>query len=275
LDIRGVKSLVAIIRPVNCAIIILTVLFAFSYMHVFSLIGFITLSVIYCAIAASGYIINDIYDKDIDAVNAPQRPIPSGALSEKLAWFAYYCWIAVLSIALFFIPTTGAFFAAGCYFITVYYAIAGKKNGLAGNIAVAFLTASPIIAVAIIHSLKLIDFVLPAGCAFLITFMRELSKDCEDIEGDKQFGSKSMPIRYGTRAVFYSILGLTLSLFCFTLNLHGVQTDMWVYFSIVVVMITLGMVIALRAVYIGDYHRASWLYKLLMLLGIGGLWLSR
>jgi len=80
------NAFLRLIRPVNCAMIGLAVIVGASLVSSLDfstnlLLGFITSF----TLTAASMAINDYYDKDIDAINEPQRPIPSGAISPKEA----------------------------------------------------------------------------------------------------------------------------------------------------------------------------------------------
>ena len=93
-------------------------------------------------ITGAGNAINDYYDREIDAINRPKRPIPSGRISARaafnysLALFAAGCLFAGLVNQ---ICLTVAAFNSALLFL---YARNLKATPLAGNICVAFLTGS-------------------------------------------------------------------------------------------------------------------------------------
>lgn len=275
MDIRVLKAFISIVRPINCIIIVFTSLFAIHYFRVTAPNFMYLIGLLYMAIAASGYIINDIYDIDIDAINKPTRPLPSHALTIQSAWIWYSVWVLVALMAAIPLHTLTIVFSFFCLYLTVLYATKTKKQGFIGNSTVAFLTASPVIAVAIEAEVAFIELLLPAGAAFIITLIRELAKDCEDIEGDARAQSKSIPLTMGIRHARYYILGLTIGLTCFTLAMHSFATNAMVYYSTVVGGVSTVMGIALYAIIKNNFSIASLLYKIAMVLGIGGLWLSR
>ena len=87
---------------------------------------------------ASSFAINDYLDVDIDRINNPERPIPSGVVSRKSALrFGIALFLAGFFASL---PTN---FMATCiltvtYGLSVFYSLFAKRTGLFGNIIVAF-----------------------------------------------------------------------------------------------------------------------------------------
>ncbi|KZX15832.1 protoheme IX farnesyltransferase [Methanobrevibacter cuticularis] len=163
------------------------------------LIGIIT---VFLATGA-GNVINDYFDYKIDAINKPERPIPSGRISLKNArnysFILFLLAIALGSIISFIINSYWPFIIVVFNSIVMYYyAYSLKSSVLTGNISVAFLTASCFIFGGSIIGLFEISFYL-AFFAFFMTLAREIVKDMEDYIGDKQEGAKTLPIKYGMK----------------------------------------------------------------------------
>ena len=152
-------------------------------------------------ITGAGNAINDYYDREIDAINRPKRPIPSGRISARaafsysLALFAAGCLFAGL---LNQICLTVAAFNSALLFL---YARNLKATPLAGNICVAFLTGSAFLfggAAAGLRGLQANQ--VPFLLSFLVSMSREIAKDIEDMAGDKAGGAQTLPILAGERA---------------------------------------------------------------------------
>jgi geranylgeranylglycerol-phosphate geranylgeranyltransferase len=166
-------------------------------------------------ITGGGNAVNDYFDRRIDAINRPARPIPSGKVTPKqaLSWsillFFAGCLLAAVNTACLVV-------AAFNSILLVLYAMYLKSMPLVGNLAVSYLTASAIIfgglvsgAVISIHAGFL---AMLAGAA---TLARELVKDVEDIEGDRKCGAKTLPIVTGTMtANAIALLSLLFAVVC-------------------------------------------------------------
>jgi len=151
-------------------------------------------------VTAAGNVINDSCDAEIDAVNRPDRPIPSGAVSRSAArLFAATLFSAGIILSLF----TNVLCLAIALFnalLLVVYAARLKSMPLTGNIAVSYLTASVFVFGGALAGTGGIIANLPlAAVTFLATLARELLKDAEDIEGDAAGGARTFPMVAGIR----------------------------------------------------------------------------
>jgi 4-hydroxybenzoate polyprenyltransferase len=116
--------------------------------------------------------------------------------------------------------------------------------------------------------------VLYAGFAFIISLVREVIKDMEDMEGDAKYGCKTMPIVWGIPAskVFTAVWLIVLTGALVVLQFYAMHLGWWwsVLYSVVAIIIPLLWV--LRKLYTAqvakDYHQLSSAVKLIMLAGI-------
>jgi len=135
---------IKIIRPFNCLFVILSVFFGALYQSSISNIYPIIFAALSAAlIAAAGYVINDFFDIPIDIINRPNRILPSGKISPKVAY--------LFSIMLFIFGITASYFTQNYYCVIIAiinsillfsYAKTFKMSFLIGNILVAYTTAS-------------------------------------------------------------------------------------------------------------------------------------
>lgn len=184
-----VRSAMRLIRPVNCTMIGFAVLVGAFVSRPPALPlaqlapGFFT-GFFVCAYSM---VVNDVYDLDVDRVNRPDRPIPSGRVSVRdataLAYLALTLGLACAALSL----NPLAFLIAAAYaFLSWLYNSRAKKTGLPGNLIVASSLAIPFIyggAVAggsIGGSLLL----MMALTAFFSGVGREVVKAMADVEGD-------------------------------------------------------------------------------------------
>jgi geranylgeranylglycerol-phosphate geranylgeranyltransferase len=150
-------------------------------------------------LAGSSMVINDIIDLQIDMVNAPDRPLPSGAVSTGSAkvFAAALTIMGVLSAAA--LSPYALAVAVATFFISLAYNLYGKKLGLPGNLMVAFCIAVPFLfggmAVSSILDVNVAVFFL---LAFLASVGREITKGMADIEGDRLKGIKTVALANGT-----------------------------------------------------------------------------
>jgi len=140
---------IRLIRPVNCLMMGFAVLVgailanpqlgSLNWLNL--LFGYLT-GFTFCVAAM---VINDYYDRKIDAINEPQRPIPSGTVkpNEALAF------VGVLSVIGFvfagYVSVLCFVVAAAALAITATYITVGKRSGLPGNFLVSICVAIPFI----------------------------------------------------------------------------------------------------------------------------------
>ena len=90
-------------------------------------------------ISSAGHAINDVVDKDIDAINKPYRPIPSGIVtSEEAKIFACALFSAGVIIA-FFVSVFSLVIASFASLLLYVYAVHLKRRGFLGNLTIALL----------------------------------------------------------------------------------------------------------------------------------------
>jgi geranylgeranylglycerol-phosphate geranylgeranyltransferase len=217
-----------LMRPANCimmgfAVVVGAVLANKTLTTSFSLnlvYGFFTGFLL----TAASMAINDYYDREIDAVNEPNRPIPSGTIKPKEALaFAF-----ILSALGFTTAYANSYLtnlqSAYCFLIAIIawlifvaYTTIGKRTGLPGNFLVSACVSIPFIygsyAVTNALDMNILVFVL---MVFLSNTGREITKGIVDVQGDKMRNVKTLAVKYGEKnaafaaALFY-ILAVILS----------------------------------------------------------------
>jgi len=157
----------------------------------------------------AGNTINDYFDRDIDAINQPDRPIPRGAVSPRGALVASgVLFLAAIALALT-LPLVAIVIAVVNLVALVSYTEVFKGLPGAGNALVAYLGGSTFLfggaAVGDVAAAAVL-FALAA----LATFTREVVKDVEDVAGDEAEGLRTLPIVVGERRAL--VLGTALLL---------------------------------------------------------------
>ncbi|CDG65607.1 Digeranylgeranylglyceryl phosphate synthase [Methanobacterium sp. MB1] len=186
-----------ILRPGNAIMAVI----AIFLMAIIS--GEFTLEVLMAAVVVflvtgAGNSINDYFDHKIDAINKPQRPIPSGRISLKGALIYSLFLFAVGVIIAFAIDLLLGIIALFSSLLMIYYARDLKTKCLIGNMSISFLTGLCFIFGGIAVEQITVSIYL-GFYAFLMTMAREIVKDMEDQEGDRKEGATTLPIVYGNR----------------------------------------------------------------------------
>lgn len=243
----NLRHYLLLIRPINIAVVALTMLLfryciidvklyrAYDFLPYLNSLSFYVLLITTLFVTAGGYVINDIYDVEIDQINKPDKLIVGKHLSDTQA-FNFYLGLTGVAVAGSFLLmfTSGQMkismlpiFVIGLLFV---YASTFKRMPLIGNITIAVCAALPIILLSI-YELRINDFdpaavilftqgiglaaIIYGTFAFLTTLIRELIKDLQDMSGDDEVGSRTLPIAIGTTAtkvIIISIQLLTLTL---------------------------------------------------------------
>lgn len=208
---RKIAELFRLIRPINSALTGFAVVVGASFVekNLLSIIknlflGFIT----GFTIAGVAMTINDYFDREIDAINQPNRPIPKGTVKPKEALcFAFFLSLIGLSAA--FATSLQCFLLAlAGWMLSCGYAAWVKRTGFLGDLLVSLGVVIPFLYgnLAAKKSLEEVT-VLFASMAFLSNTGREVTKEILDIEGDKAQNVKTVAILLGERktAVLASI----------------------------------------------------------------------
>jgi geranylgeranylglycerol-phosphate geranylgeranyltransferase len=144
----------------------------------------------------AGNSLNDYFDREIDKISHPLRPIPSGKIKPKNAvTLASFLFLASLILAIFINPIIFIIVIANLA-VMLSYEIFFKAKGAAGNLTISWLTATTFLfggaAVMAVEKTLIL-----AILAFLATLGREIAKDIEDIKGDR--GRFTLPMKFGTK----------------------------------------------------------------------------
>ncbi len=150
-------------------------------------------------ITGAGNAINDYYDIDIDRINKPDRPIPSGRIGLSTALYFSLALFALGTLFAFMINPVCGIIALVNSLLLIYYARTLKRTAFLGNLAVGYLTGSTFLFGGAVFFEKggLEDVFILFLLATLATIAREIVKDIEDIEGDMRDGARTLPIVIG------------------------------------------------------------------------------
>jgi 4-hydroxybenzoate polyprenyltransferase len=249
-------------------------------------------------IAAAGYIINDYFDIQIDAINKPDRVVINKFIKRR--WAIMWHWIlSIIGIGIslyvsYKIKEWPIFFINMlCVLILWLYSTTFKKKLLVGNLMIAALTAWVILVVylfagADLFSLKgfaanaenlnvrrFFKFTLLYACfAFVTTLIREVIKDLEDMEGDRKYDCNTMPIAWGVPGtkVFVGVWIVVTIAALAIVQLYAWQSGWGLAALYILLLILLPAIFLIKKLQAAnssaDYHTLSNIIKLIMLFGI-------
>lgn len=257
---------------------------------------FIALVLASVFIAAAGYIINDYFDINIDRVNKPGKMIVEKVIKRRWAIILHIILtLTGIALSLYVSIKTSlviVFANIGCALLLWVYSTTFKKKLLSGNIIISMLTAWVLIVLyfavntvylntlkqpaEIITAMNLIfKFgALYAGFAFIISLIREVVKDIEDMEGDARYGCKTMPIVWGIPAskVFVGVWMVVLTGAIGVIIIYMLQKGWWICAAYCFLLLVVPLINILQQFYKAqnaeEYHKISTKIKMVMFAGI-------
>ncbi len=204
-------------RPLNCLMMGFAVIVGASLVSTLNfttnlLLGFVTAF----SLTAASMVINDFYDREIDAINEPNRPIPRGDVSPKEALIFALVLSLLGLIAAFKTNLPSLVVAVIAWIISITYITEGKGTGLPGNFLVSATVVIPFIYGGLAVGQIETSTLLFVAIVFLSNTAREVTKGIVDVKGDKSHNIKTIAVNYGERtaavtAAVFSFLAVSLS----------------------------------------------------------------
>jgi 4-hydroxybenzoate polyprenyltransferase len=262
-------------------------------------------------VAAGGYIINDYLDVRIDVINKPEQLIIDNGINRRVAMGAHATLSSLgVAIGIFLSWRCNILLAGGTLFaVSViglwFYSTSFKYQFLTGNIAISLFTAMSSFMVVLFEIPRVISrynstlvqqkydhgsaitetIILWAGAigiaAFFLSLIREIIKDMEDIEGDKKYGCRTIPIVWGIKKA-KMIVAILITLFMASIGyLQYIQLTAKDKYSFLYFLgfVQLPLLFLLLKVFSAkekkQFHASSSLVKLIMLTGICYLFLLK
>lgn len=195
-------------------------------------------------LAGAGNLINDYFDVRVDRVNKPNRVLVGRHIKRRIVIVSHHALnIAATTIGLFLAYDLQRWefvmLPIGIAALLWFYSLQLKKQVFVGNFTIALIVSivpllsgvfdipqiSQLLKLTgggddILHKEMWMWMIGYSAFAFLLTLLREVFKDMEDIEGDKKEGFRTIPIAWGLKKTKYYI-GI---LFLFTLTLISVYS---------------------------------------------------
>ena len=286
-----------------------------NYIYEYNL-GFSLIMIITLLIAASGYIINDVIDIDSDNINKKGDIIINKYISSQAAMIWYFILNAIAVICILYF-----FYLFKNYLLTIifilsilllfYYSKKYQYNFITGNLIVASLTSLSFINIFLFDTqinmstqhIEILHIVIPTKnllvtiyciLAFIVTFLREIIKDIEDIEGDKIHNPNNLGYSLSLRTSKSICRSLNISLLliiilitsgiAIILSPFSFNQDM--NFCYLINIITIGYSISLlimiyypiklleQANHHYEFRKISAFYKIIMMMGLLSIPLS-
>jgi 4-hydroxybenzoate polyprenyltransferase len=248
---------------------------------------------------AGGYVINDWFDVETDKFNKPDKVLIPNVFSQKEAKLFYVILtfiglatglissIMVLNVDFYVLFAVIALIACLLYSYSSTY----KRKLLVGNLIVSSLVAIAVFLPYIFEILYLSDNLLMLSTckelaknivyfvliytifAFVLTFIREIIKDVEDVDGDGKTHCRTIPVVYGLRKtktilyVFVIFLLILLSFYGFILF----ELELFMTFSCIIIVGLSSLLLILKIYKAKEYKEFIWmsvLAKVMMFIGL-------
>lgn len=305
---QGIKSAARLIRLPNLIMVVLIefllrygvlepILFRGEWAYMTGMTDFLLFVIATLLLAIGGYVINDYFDQKIDRVNRPDHLVVSRLIAPRTAMKIHILVNVIAVILGFYLAYRihslwfGLLFPCGALFFW-FYSARWKQMLIWKNLIVAFLSASLILLVLLFEFFHLRLFpdyfatVIPflkivfriflgyALFAFLVSLFREIVKDIEDLKGDEEYGTRSIPSVIGipwSKAVVTILILITMALLAYVqviIYQLGMNLLFW-YFTVAVQVPALYLIIAvLMAKKRNGFRFAAGIAKLIMFTGI-------
>jgi len=251
-------------------------------------------------VAAAGYIINDYFDMRVDRINKPESMVLGRKLERRTGIVLHQILSAIAVLIGFYLAYKVGSWRLGLIFPMIIillwlYSVKYKRTVIWGNVAIAAMAALVIIIVWLFEFFMLRQqpdnfislapylgsitryFGLFAAFAFLLTFIREVIKDAEDIEGDSITGINTLAVKHGilvSKKVAMAVTGFTAMLMAYIIVVFIIK-------GMVIAGVYFGLTVFLPLAYLlfriakasnkNDFHSLSIIVKIIMIAGILGL----
>ena len=249
--------------------------------------NFIILCICVQFLIATGCILNDIMDKDIDKINKPNTHTVGRTISlsgAKKLFLLFTLVVLILSIYIsIYMFKEWTFICITVYILSILYDVYFKKSPLMGNILIACLASFiPLVilffakeCIELLHNERVYLLIyLYALFPFLIIIPRELSLDISDMEGDKANGCRTLPIVIGIRKAGNVVVAFILLTIILSLFLIYKYTYLFSVVMVIDILLLIYLVQLRKSVTRIEHIRAGRFLWFIMILGLIGFTLA-
>jgi len=267
-----------------------------------SLPDFCIFSLITVLLAVGGYVINDYFDLKADRINRPDQLVVSRLVTPRWAMKIHLLVNSIAVILGFYLALRiqslwfGLLFPCGALFFW-FYSARWKQFFIWKNLIVAFISASLIMLVLLFEFFHLrlnpeyfstvigiLDSVLRiflayAVFAFMVSVIREIIKDMQDLEGDEKTGIRSLPAVIGialSKVFVIALLAITMMMLLYVESIIyrlGMELLFWYFLITVELPAVFLIVVVMRAKEKNAFRYASGIAKMIMVTGIFSLFI--
>lgn len=225
-----------------------------------------------CVVSA-GYIINDFYDANIDAINKPVKTKIGNWISQKTKLHTYFTLNFIAFVLGIFVSWKAAVFFSSYIFLIWLYSHKLQKDPVVRVLAVTVLDLLPFFVIFVYYE-NISGLIITHGVyLYLLVVLKELIKDFERAKGAVLMNRKTLVLRYGERkiknsiCVFLSLLSIPTY---YLLSLPEVGL-MRYYFFTSFVWIPVFVFFLFRAKQNRDYFLLHNLIRIVLVIGVFSL----
>lgn len=292
------KAIITLIRLPNLVFIFLTQLLVYYFIIQPAVVATgkvptlhpvyaLVLSFSTVLIATAGYMINDYFDIGIDAINKPGRVTIEKIFKRRTIIF-WHVLLNIIGLALAsyiafqILLLRFALIQLLCIVLLVFYSTTFKRKLIIGNFVISILSALTLVTMAVYepnfelfnihfkHSKLLWMYVC---FSFLITFIREVIKDIEDVKGDTVQNCQTIPLVWGiltAKKISYFLL-LLLAVLLVVMDIYFFSFNKVLVFFLSVNVLLFILFISrkiFKATISIEFHQISTYIKVVTLFGI-------
>lgn len=196
--------------------------------------AFSLLVVSVCSLIAGAYVINDYFDTKADRISGVKNVVVGRSVSRREAIFLHTL-LNVIAVGIaFYLGIAAGIWKIGILFMLVsgilwFYSSIYKRYFITGNLLVALLASLIPISV-LVYEIPLLnmayaDLLIETGTNFMFMFnwvggfswflflnilMYEINKDIYTVEGDRENGIQTLPVRLGIKTAKTTIIVLAI-----------------------------------------------------------------
>lgn len=189
---------------------------------------------------ASGYLINNFYDKKKDLINKPLTTYITTQVSKETRLRIYFTLNFISVLLALFVSFKAALFYAFYIFLLWFYSHKLKRYPIIGNLTAAFLAILPFFGILFYYKNFTSEIFLFGWALYIVLLVKELIKDLENLAGDFANGYQTIPIVYGEQtSKKLSVLLLFMQLLLSTYLVNAYDTGLMKYYFYLSVAVAL------------------------------------
>ena len=270
-------SIFSVVRIYNILIIVLaqylTSIFILSDKKPFDVVfDFNLFLLILCSSLsiASGYIINNFYDKKKDVINKPIKSKIDDVVKNSTKLYFYFFLNFVVIFFASIISLRAIFFFSVYIFFLWFYSHKLKRLLFLGNLFYSLLTITPFFAILLYY--KNIDLIIAAYALFLffILLLKDLTKDLKNLVGDFSENIQTIPVVFGEdfSRIIISLITFINVILIINLFINFSDGHMNIYYAISLILLLIFTIKLYNSRKVSDYLELHNILRLIIGLGV-------